>query len=95
MLRSGGGDYLLYNTCRIPLKWEEMSEYRALELLQSELHTKLRPIMLGHTMDVAYDLLTGNTKKNSTAVKVTASTSATGSAMYTPMVLSATRLGIR
>ena len=71
MLRSGGGDYLLYNTCSIPLKWEEMSEYRALELLQSELHIKLRPIMLGHTMDVAYDLLMGNAKKNSTSYKIT------------------------
>ena len=71
LLRSGGGDYLLYNTCSISLKWEEMSEYRALELLQSELHTTLRPIMMGHTMDVAYDLLTGNAKKNSTCYKVT------------------------
>jgi len=60
LLRNGGDVFLLYNTHRIPLKWEDMTEYRARVLMERCCGGKLHSIMTGVDMECAYLLLSSN-----------------------------------
>lgn len=57
LLRCHSGDYLLYNMGSGLIKWETASEGRAVFLLGSMLQTKVKQIMLGHSMELAWDIL--------------------------------------
>jgi len=70
LLRAGTGDYLMYNTGESVLKWEEMSEYRSVTLLEYKLKTKIHPIMCGMDMETAGILLSSDGGKLSKYYKV-------------------------
>ncbi len=57
LLRTGNGAYLVYNTGSNPLKWEEMTEYKARTLVGNKVGGKVDSIMLGADMDCAYELI--------------------------------------
>ena len=52
--------FLIYNTHKQPLKWEDMTEYRTRVLMERCCGGKLHSIMTGADMECAYLLLTGN-----------------------------------
>ena len=60
LLRNGGDSYLIYNTHRTPLKWEDMTEYRTRVLMEQCSGGKLHSIMTGADMECAYLLLSSN-----------------------------------
>ena len=60
LLRCCMGDYLVYNTGASVIKWESMSEFRAAELVGRLLGSKIRQMIIGDTMDTAWDLLTSD-----------------------------------
>ena len=60
LLRGCMGDYLVYNTGASVIKWESMSEFRASELVGHLLESEVRQMILGDTMDTAWDLLTSD-----------------------------------
>ena len=57
LLRCLSGDYLLYNMGSGLIKWETASERRAVFMLSSILQAKIKQIMLGHSMALAWDML--------------------------------------
>lgn len=57
LLRCRSGDYLLYNMGSGLIKWEAASEGRAVFLLGSTLQTRIKQIMFGHSMELAWDML--------------------------------------
>jgi len=57
LLRCTSGDYLLYNMGSGLIKWEAASEGRATGMLEKLLQTKIKQIMLGHSMELAWDML--------------------------------------
>lgn len=60
LLRCCTGDYLVYNTGASVIKWEAMSEFRASELVGHLLGSEIRQLIIGDTMDTAWDLLTSD-----------------------------------
>ena len=60
LLRCCMGDYLVYNTGASVIKWESMSEFRAAELVGRLLGSEIRQMIIGDTMDTAWDLLTSD-----------------------------------
>lgn len=57
MLRCRSGDYLLYNMGSGLIKWENASENRAVCLLGTKLHTKIKQILIGQTIEFALTIL--------------------------------------
>ncbi len=60
LLRSPLGDYFVYNIGTNLIKWEAMSERRAAQMVGHLLHTDVRQLMLGDTLETAWDLLTSD-----------------------------------
>ena len=63
LLRCQAGDYLLYNMGTGLNKWEKAAEDRAVNLIGSRLHTRVRQIMMGHNMDLALKMLKSEGRK--------------------------------
>lgn len=60
LLKGEKGNYLLYNTHKVPLKWEDMTEYRTRVVMESFCGGKLEAIMTGADMECGYSLLVSN-----------------------------------
>jgi len=58
LLRCTAGDYLVYNTGASVIKWESMSEFRAAETVGHLLKSEIHQLIIGDTIDTAWDLLT-------------------------------------
>lgn len=64
LLRCCMGDYLVYNTGASVIKWEAMSEFRASELVGHLLGSEIRQLIVGDTMETAWDLLMSDSGKD-------------------------------
>lgn len=63
LLRCCMGDCLLYNMGAGINKWEKAAEDRAVALIGSKLHTKVKQVMMGHNMELALALLKSEGRK--------------------------------